>query len=640
MKLRRCTLLLLASAAYGATPSLTLGPCPDNPALCGTFARPLDPTGQTPGSIIIGFELFSAADISQPPLGTIVAVEGGPGFASTGSAAGYLGLFKPLLDRRNLLIIDNRGTGLSGAIDCQPLQTQLVQTVPAVGLCGAELRGASDLYGTALATDDMAAVLEALGTGPVDLYGDSYGTWYSQAFAVNHPELVRAVILDSAYPVIGENPFYPFSGIFNRLNYNMVCQRSLSCQDLPGTSQDRIDALTASLRASPFTGKAYDGNGNLRPVAATPTSLAYAIYAGTMGEVIYRDLDAAARAYLSNGDTVPLLRLFAENDLTSAFAQPGGKDTEYSRGLFAAVSCSDYPQLYDMTVPPSERVTQEQAAIAQENATDPGVFAPFTIDEFRKMSIDVSVLDLCLNWPIPSPLYPPQHSVPPNATFPPVPVLVLSGELDSLTTPAEGKLAADLFPNAQQVLIANSFHVTAVEDEDHCASVIARTFFLTLSPGDTSCASQIAEVRTVPNFATVVADVQPATPLAGNQGTTTDLQLAADATLAAGDAVARWFVNFNESGVGLRGGTWTYTQNSPFIDYTLENVQWTTDVTVSGTIDWNYGTGAIAASLLVNGPGATTGDLVITWNNVAPHAMATIGGLIGGRTIAAVMYAP
>jgi len=621
--------------------SVMLVPCPGQPgAWCGTIARPLDPAGQVPGSINIAFMLYPARDTSQPVTGTIVAVEGGPGFATTGSAGGYLGLFEPLLDRQNLLLVDNRGTGLSGAIVCEPLQDELVQTVQDVGLCGSALGDRSDLYGTALATDDLAAVLNALNTGPVELYGDSYGTWFSQAFAVNHPELVRAVILDSAYPVIGENPFYPFSGIYNRRNYNLVCERSLSCQNLPGTSEARIDTLVETLRSHPFTGTAHDGNGQLRTVDADPASVAYAMYAGTMGEVIYRDLDAAARGYLDNGDSAPLLRLFAENDLTSGFDQGGGPAREYSRGLFAAVSCSDYPQLYDMTASPATRVTQENAAIANQLATDPGVYAPFAIAEFRQVSIDVSVLDLCLDWPIPSPAHPPQQSVPPQATFPSVPVLVLSGELDSLTTPAEGKLAARLFPNGQQVLIANSFHVTAVEDADDCASAIAINFFGTLSPGDTSCAAGITEVRTVPNFATLVSQVQGATPLAGNEGTAADLRVAAAATLAAGDAIARWYVNYSGSGVGLRGGTFEYSEETTRIHYTLTNLQWTTDVLVSGTMDWTYDSKPIQAELTVVGPATEPGSLAVTWLDRQPHSQATITGQIGGRPVRASMYAP
>ena len=529
---------------------------------------------------------------------------------------------------------------MSAAIRCEPLQSELVQTVHDVGVCGAELGSTADLFGTAIATDDLAAVLDALGTGPVDLYGDSYGTWFSQAFAVNHPERVRAVILDSAYPVIGEKPFYPFSAAYNRRNYDLVCQRSLSCRELPGTSRERIERLVEALRAHPFQGRAHDGNGILRPVAANPTSVAYGIFAGTMGEVIYRDLDAAARTFLENGDDEPLLRLFAENNLTAGFDQPGGPASAYSRGLFAAVSCGDYPQIYDMTVAPTIRRMQDEAAIARKQAAEPDIYAPFTIDEFRRMSLDVSVLDLCANWPVPSPAHPPQDSVAPGAMFPPVPVLVLSGDLDALTTPIEGKLAADLFPNAQQVLVANSFHVTAVDDPDHCASAIARNFFDQLTPGDTSCAAGITEVRTVPNFATLVAGVQPAKPLPGNQATESDLKAAAAATLAAGDLIARWYVNTSGSGVGLRGGSFTYGAQTGLIRYTLNAIRWTTDMSVSGTIEWHFDTGAVRAKLQISGPGTSGGSLMATWMDRQPHSMADISGQIGGRKLLATMYAP
>ena len=590
------------------------------------------------GSISIAFQFFPARDAAQ---GTIVAVEGGPGFATIGSATGYIGLFYPLMDKRNLLLVDNRGTGQSGAIECEPLQSELVQTVADAGRCGAELGDASDLYGTALATDDLAAVIEALGVGPVDLYGDSYGTWFSQAFAVNHPDLVRAVVLDSAYPVVGENPLYPFAAAFNRVNYDEVCGKSLSCRNLQGSSESRIETMIDALRAQPVSGQAYDGNGNLRSVTADATAVAYTMFAGTMGEVIYRDLDAAARAFVDSNDSGPLLRLIAENDFTSGFDQPGGAVTEYSRGLFAGVSCSDYPQIYDMTVPPAQRTLQDAAAIATLQQTNPGIYAPFTIDEFRRMSIDVSVVDLCANWPVPSPQYPPQHSVAPGALFPGVPVLVLSGGLDALTTPEEGRLSAALFPNGKQVLIANSFHVTVVDDLDDCASKIARTFFKTLSTGDTSCGGQITEVRTVPNFATTLAAVMPAEPTAGNQGTLTDLRIAADATLAAGDVISRWWVNYNGYGTGLRGGTYQYSSDLGHYLYILAGIQWTADVSVSGTIDWNQNDGgSIVANLTVTGPGSESGTVTVTWKDRTPHSAAAITGLIGGRAVQATMYAP
>src|ERR1017187_8732260 len=100
-------LLLIALGAATTAPaaplSVSLKPCVNGPALCGSLTRPLDPSGQAPGSIAIRFELFPARDAFQPAIGTIAAGEGGRGYASRGSAGGCLGLFEPLLDRRNLL---------------------------------------------------------------------------------------------------------------------------------------------------------------------------------------------------------------------------------------------------------------------------------------------------------------------------------------------------------------------------------------------------------------------------------------------------------------------------------------------------------------------------------------------------------
>ena len=64
---------------------------------------------------------------------------------------------------------------------------------PIVGRCGDALNAGgvhgSDLYATAYAAEDLAAVIRALGVAPVDLYGDSYGTFLVQSFMARHPEL-------------------------------------------------------------------------------------------------------------------------------------------------------------------------------------------------------------------------------------------------------------------------------------------------------------------------------------------------------------------------------------------------------------------------------------------------------------------
>src|SRR5271157_5788114 len=104
--------------------SLTLHACNGGHAYCGSIERALDPSGQVAGDIKISFEFYPHTDHSQPPLEPIVATEGGPGDATSGSAGGYLALFAPLRDRRDMLFMDNRGTGKSQALLCPVLQKE------------------------------------------------------------------------------------------------------------------------------------------------------------------------------------------------------------------------------------------------------------------------------------------------------------------------------------------------------------------------------------------------------------------------------------------------------------------------------------------------------------------------------------
>ena len=60
----------------------------------------------------------------------------------------------------------------------------------------------------------------------VDVYGDSYGTFFTQVFAGRHPELVRTVVLDGAYPTYGESGWYPTQGPAVRRAFDLVCDRS------------------------------------------------------------------------------------------------------------------------------------------------------------------------------------------------------------------------------------------------------------------------------------------------------------------------------------------------------------------------------------------------------------------------------
>eukprot|EP01036_Dinobryon_divergens_P001904 gene1904-2501_t len=150
------------------------------------------------------------------------------------------------ITRRDLLLMDNRGTGRTAVIDCHPLQEAPESTVRNIAQCGRDLGAAAPLYSSAYSADDLAALLQALGRRKVDLYGDSYGTYFSQIFAYRHPGLLRTLVLDSAYPVPmvgGETPWYPLLAGTMRDKFNLGCARSPGCRELPGDSLGRIEAV-------------------------------------------------------------------------------------------------------------------------------------------------------------------------------------------------------------------------------------------------------------------------------------------------------------------------------------------------------------------------------------------------------------
>src|SRR5262249_4173431 len=124
-------LLITTTTAFGAAPArtitvgdLTLRLCDkDFTGYCGSIKRALDPTGDVKGKIRVAFVYYPRFDQSHRALGTLLPQEGGPGYSTRGTAGAYLNIYGPLRDRRDVLIVDKRGTGLSDAIDCPEIQT-------------------------------------------------------------------------------------------------------------------------------------------------------------------------------------------------------------------------------------------------------------------------------------------------------------------------------------------------------------------------------------------------------------------------------------------------------------------------------------------------------------------------------------
>ncbi len=627
--------------------SLLLRPCSVVAgAYCGHLDRPWDSTGVVTGTVRVGFAFVPARDSSRAVLGTVVPHEGGPGYSTTGSAQSYYDMYGPLLDRRNFLVVDQRGTGRSEPIDCPALQDLVTAYAPAAAKCGRQLGDHSDLYGSAESADDVAAVVRALGLGRVDLYGDSYGTFFTQVFAGRHPDLVRSVVLDSAYPTYGETAWYPTQGPAMLSSIDAVCARTPSCAAYGVPTSTLLRRVLAQVRAHPWTGVGYDADGIRHRVVVDGPALVGVAFGATYGPYWYRELPGALRSAL-RGDHEPLVRLVAEADYVSGDA---GDPVDYSEGLDAAVSCHDYPQLYDMSAPPAQRRVQYAAAVRAEQRTDPGVYAPFTVDEYLASVWEEQ--DWCLRWPVPSAGHPAGPPMPLGGRYPDVPVLVLSGELDSITTPAEGGIVLSQFPDAIQVHIANSFHVTADGDTDECAVGVLRAFVVDpahgITPSVLACTTQVPPVRALAAFPHSWAAVQPAAPSAGDEVAAAGRRVAATAALTVADVLDRWWNNYDGNGVGLYGGRWSYSGDR-VTTFTLHGVRLASDVAVSGTVVWGRYSHQLTTRLTVVQvdaagapvPGSTvSGTVNGSWDTRALGAVAQLRGTLGGHALRATLLAP
>ncbi len=621
--------------------SIELRPCSSVPAYCGKLDRPLDPTGAVPGRISIHFEFYPHSGRDEPA-GTLVATEGGPGYPATGSRGDYLALFEPLRRRNDLLLMDNRGTGHSGAIDCRELQTAKEWTIELVAGCGRRLSDSAPLYSTAYAADDLAAILEALNIRRIDLYGDSYGTYFEQVFAIRHPNVLRSVVLDGAYPTNGPDyPWYPSYAPAMRHKFDVACRRFEPCAKIPGSAIGRIQPVLEELRSSPFPARAADSDGRQREFTADAPHLATVMFAGAPAFATVRELDAAARAF-TGGDRLPLLRLMAETISAVDSRDPAADPAKWSAGLAAAVMCQDPPQIFDMRLAPALRTADRDRALAARGRALPDTYAPFTIDEYRGMPLDYSFLDQCVEWPVAPSSHPASHVVAADAEFPDVPALIISGELDSITTMADGAAVAAAFKHGTQILIANSFHVNALpRARSACAAQIVRRFVETLTPGDTACAARVPPLRLVPRFVLHAAQLEPAVEAAGNQADAAQRRWVSAAVQTAGDVLARLGGNSTGDGTGLRGGSFRVASGATSRHVELTDVRWTEDLAVGGTIEKPAGrVGVVRASLHFTAADGQKGEIRVEWPEGAATAAATIHGTVGDAVVTARMPAP
>ncbi|MBT8087415.1 MAG: alpha/beta hydrolase [Gammaproteobacteria bacterium] len=178
---------------------------PSLKARCGTLRRPLDPEDVDKGEIDLRVAVVAALNLTPEP-DPFVPIAGGPGQGSAQYYAAYAAAFEDVRRDRDIVLVDQRGTGESARMDC-PVDEALVEgrysaeeTIRFSNECMDALPFDPRYFTTSVAVTDLEAVRLALGYPSFNLYGVSYGSRVAQHYARRYPGSTRTVILDGVAP--------------------------------------------------------------------------------------------------------------------------------------------------------------------------------------------------------------------------------------------------------------------------------------------------------------------------------------------------------------------------------------------------------------------------------------------------------
>ena len=208
------------------------------PFECGHIMVPVRRGHPALGKTKVAFAIRHRRDLRQPSLGTIFAMDGGPGLRLDREALRQLAdrraradpappRPRPLRHARHRPLRRDRLPGPAGGPDPGIDRDRRVRQ-PA----RPELRRLH--LGRSRRRHDQ--VRRALGLGKIFFYGDSYGTFFGQAYAVRHPGTLRGLILDSAYP--GNDPYYRTLLPAGLHGLRLACRYSPTLRRRPGGAPD------------------------------------------------------------------------------------------------------------------------------------------------------------------------------------------------------------------------------------------------------------------------------------------------------------------------------------------------------------------------------------------------------------------
>jgi pimeloyl-ACP methyl ester carboxylesterase len=608
-------LLLIALAAVliglggsARTDGPVFGECPSHiqRARCGTIRVPLDRANPGLGTTRVAFALVQRRDAARASLGTIVPNPGGPGVAAIESSESpYVRTLAPLLDRRDLLLVDPRGTGRSDAISCATLAGPALafttgdEALSRIGACGRALGRRAGSYHTAAVTDDIEAVRAALGLERLDLWGDSYGTYLMPVYAARHPEHVQSMVLNAAGGV-GSDPWARDNLGAALRGVRLVCARTHACG---GDAVLReVARLATRLRRRPVTFAFRAGAQRVRG-RIDEAALAQVVWTGGDSSAFGRIPGAVTSALA--GDFASLQRLVANQRLALGAILV---NRAFSPAQNFATNCHDYPRVFSYADAPAARRDEYERAL---NAIDPAEFWPFSPQAWVDSGQGGAQ---CLDWPNDPTAAPP---LPAGSRFPDVPVLVLAGDLDANSPSLAGRDVAAQFAHATFVEIPNAGHTPA--SHSSCAMNLALRFVVTLQANAQACARTGAPPRVAGPAARRAAEL----PLIPAGATPSQRRALGLVVVTAGDLMEQAGI-LEAVGVaeGLRGGRYVLQRNG---SVRLVRVRVVRDAVVSGVLTPTR-TG-LAGALRVAGAGVPAGRLRLQLSEAGRcRAVGTLNG--------------
>ena len=596
--------------------------------MCGKLPLPLDRGRPDGPKIKIYFEVYLHTN-SGPAISAILANPGGPGASTTALRGLAFAFFGQNLDVHDFLLIDDRGRGGSDAVDCEELQHGTAPFAKAESDCAAQLGVTASRYGTGDVAMDTDAVRAALGYDKVDYWGGSYGGMDVTAYATRFGEHLRSIVLDApeGTPDLQTFALDGSSAQASVREVQLDCLRSPTCTiDHPNPDEEFI-SLIQKIRGKTVEGYAHDASGNLVWVRLDEGTLLYLATYPTGRYVGAGEILAAADA-LAHGDSAPLLRLGAEvTPLVSDYGDPSNG----SQGDYFATMCVDAHAPWDWSRPIGERKRQFSEAV--RDLLDDH-FAPFS--KSAGTNLEVSLEKQCLWWEKPMPYSTVTLSDP---TYPNVPTLVMTGDLDTTVPTEEVRKVASLFPGSTLVRVVEAGHETILWTQ--CAAGLQSQFFETLQIGDTSCTQTPETVwPALGRFPLVAADALPAevNPDGGNQIGESERKVVTVAVATAIDALKRTTIG-SGVGAGLRSGSYASSSDTNGNQsITLQDCSFAQGVIVSGTVTWGSDL-SLTADLAVTGPGSAAGNLHVegTWEAPRPVGKFVISGSLGGKRVAALV---